>query len=167
MGMKNKLNTLGYPDERLRNQIGTGGDFPVPEGYFESFNERLKQRLQTPKIKTRPSYRPYYLFGGITAVAAALALAFFLFKPTVKQPVSNGSISLGVNDYLSEPYITYLVYTTSERNFLQGAATDSLSKTPDPFTSEWTDSRENLDPDAVFEYLYYNNGNVYSIMEWQ
>lgn len=165
--MKNKLNIPGNPEERLRNQIGTGGNFPVPEGYFESFNERLKQRLQTPKIEPRPSYRSYYFIGGIVSVAAAFALAFFLFKPTVKPPASNGSISLGVNDFLTEPYIIYLVYTTSERNFLQGAATDSLSKTSEYITSEWADTIENLDPDAVFEYLYYNNGNVYSIMEWQ
>lgn len=165
--MKNKLNTPGNFEERLRNQIGTGGDFPVPEGYFESFNDRLKQRLQTPKIETRPSSRPYYLIGGITAVAAALALAFFLFKPSVQQPATNGSNSLGVNDYLTEPYITYLVYTTSERNLLHGSSSDSLTKTSEQFPSEWTDSKENLDPDAVFEYLYYNNGNVYSIMEWQ
>lgn len=166
--MKHNSNISGQPDDSLRQKAGTGGNFPVPEGYFGSFNERLKNRLLEGGRSKPSNYRYIYITGGIAAAAAVLAVFFFLSRPAVNAPASNGSPTYSVHDFLAEPYITHLVYTTSERNLLNNS-NDSLTylNNRDSLSSNWANNKEKLDPDAVLDYLYYNNGNVYSIIDWQ
>ncbi|MGC8866298.1 MAG: hypothetical protein ACP5O2_11330 [Bacteroidales bacterium] len=166
--MKNKLNIKASSEDNLRDLVGTGGEFPVPDGYFEGFNERLRARLQVQRELARPRSKSFQLIFAITSAAAAVTLAFFLFKSVNQPPASKDSNKWVVNDYTEESYITYLVYTTAEQNLFQpDSAFDSLSNNDHRLTHERAQSKENLDPEEVIEYLFYNNGNVYTIMDWK
>ncbi len=165
-GMKHNKNISDQAEASLRQRVGTGGTFPVPEGYFDDFNHRLKSRLPLASHSLPHKKRRLFSGGGIAAAAAVLASIFFISTPVVKNPSGNGSATYTIHDFLVEPYVSYLVYTTSERTLLQNNDSSKLMQDSVNLPAEWTNFNEKLDPEAVIDYLYYN-GNVYSIMDGQ
>ncbi|NLH52192.1 MAG: hypothetical protein GX459_05020 [Bacteroidales bacterium] len=164
--MKNGSNLPDQLENSLRQRVGMGGTFPVPEGYFESFNERLKSSLSKSTLRKPHSQKQIYLLGGFAAAAAVLVGVLFLSYPTVNTIKVNGSHDYTYHDHLAESYYSYLVYTTSERNLINTIDSGNPSGNPIiPFKR--SNSNENLDPEEIVDYLYYNNGSVYSIMDWQ
>ncbi|MEJ5301861.1 MAG: hypothetical protein HPY80_06600 [Bacteroidales bacterium] len=165
-GMKYRSNLPDELENSLRQRVGMGGTFPVPEGYFESFNERLKSRMSESTDRKPHSHKQIYLLGGFAAAAAVLVGVLFLSQPTVNTIKVNDNQDYTYHDHLAESYYSYLVYTTSERNLINTIDSGNPSRNPIiPF--ERSNSNENLDPGEIVDYLYYNNGNVYSIMDWQ
>lgn len=165
-GMKHGSNLPEQLENSLRQRVGTGGTFPLPEGYFESLNERLKSRLSKSTVRKPHSRKQVYLLSGFAAAAAVIMGVLFLAQPTLNTTKVNGRYDYSSIDHLAESNYFYHVYTTFERNLLYSSDSGNLSRNLNiPF--EWSNSNENLDPEDIIDYLYYDNGNVYSIMDWQ
>ena len=164
--MKHNKNISEQAEDSLRQRVGTGGTFPVPGGYFDSFNQRLKSRLPLTAPSGHHNKRRIFIAGGIAAAAAVLVGILFISRFIVTTPAGNGSATYTIHDFLFEPYVSYLVYYTSERTLLQNNDSGNLVQDSVSLPTEWTNVNEKLDPEAVIDYLYYN-GNVYSIMDGQ
>ncbi len=96
--------------------------FKAPEGYFESFGERLQQRMESEKLQTRSKGLIFYL-KPVLSVAAGLAIivSVYLHYPAnlrtgnVAGVVLNDSISQG--DRSERMFSTY-TNLISEGQFL-------------------------------------------------
>ena len=168
--MKNKGYIPNRSEVDLIDKIGKGGEFPVPEGYFETFNERIQKRITVAVIKSPQRLmraQQIYLWGGIVSAAAVLVGVFLLYVPAIRIPQSFNKTIVATQDYLSDSYLNFYVYTTAERNLIQLSNSDSVYPKSNSIQTEGSDFSETLDPDAVMDYLFFNNSNEYSIIEGQ
>ncbi len=88
------MKNLDENTENLFGDLKKGHPFRVPEGYFESFAERLKVRIEEEKYATNKRSLLPYLKPGL-AVAACLALVLMLVDVPFKKylPLDNSYIS--------------------------------------------------------------------------
>jgi hypothetical protein len=67
-------------DYKMLSQIKRQEPFEAPEGYYEQFNTRLRDRINTNSHQPASLLRPALLF---TAVLGAAAVIFFLTRTSV------------------------------------------------------------------------------------
>ncbi|WP_373072276.1 hypothetical protein, partial [Zeaxanthinibacter enoshimensis] len=123
-----------------------GGNLPaetgmaVPDGYFESFEERLKAKMQKPepKVIQFKSYRKYWV--SAVSAAAILLLTFSLFGP--------GNNELGFDDLAKgdiEAYFENKDIELNEYEIAQVIPVDELE------VQDLLD--DNIDREQLMDYL--------------
>ena len=109
--------------EELKNE----NPFSVPEGYFNSFQQRLQDRIQSEKVNSNPERSPAVISRLVWAgaVAAVFIVAFV---------VSKNIIGTGNNQPLSEDEIAYAfeqeIYDLDEAEILENL--DEMIQDNDP-----------------------------------
>ena len=88
------LNSENMPD---LPKMGTG--FKVPDGYFESFGERLQLRLENEKISTRSRGIIFYL-KPVLGLAAGLALIVTVYLHYPVNLRTGSTVAIRINDSL-------------------------------------------------------------------
>jgi hypothetical protein len=100
------LNSENMPD---LPKIGTG--LKVPDGYFESFGERLQLRLATEKRSSRSKGIIFYLKPALEIAAAlAIIVTVYMHYPTNLSTDSTAAISM--NDSLQQADLSEQVFST-------------------------------------------------------
>ena len=87
----NSENMPGLP------RVETG--FKVPEGYFESFGERLQLRLETEKVSTRSKGIIFYL-KPVLGIAAGLTIIFSVYLQYPANLRTGSTSAFSMNDTL-------------------------------------------------------------------
>ena len=59
--------------------------FKVPEGYFETFEERLQQRIELQSRKSKPEGKIIHMLKPVLWLAAGLVLVFLLINYPLKK----------------------------------------------------------------------------------
>ena len=91
---KFELNSENMPD---LPRMETG--FKVPEGYFESFGERLQLRLETEKKSTRSRGIIFYL-KPVLGIAAGLAIIVTVYLHYPANLRTGSTVAISMNDSL-------------------------------------------------------------------
>ena len=90
---------MNYKEEHKENEAGfpvmeTG--FRVPEGYFESFGDRLKQRMEAERILPRRRSIQYYIKPALgLAAGLAVILTVFLYSGPDQQELIMAAVQSG------------------------------------------------------------------------
>jgi hypothetical protein len=101
------LNSENMPD---LPKIGTG--FKVPDGYFESFGERLQLRLAIEKRSSRSKGIIFYLKPALE-IAAVLAVIVTIYLHYPTNLITGGSTTaISMNDSLQQADLTEQVFST-------------------------------------------------------
>ena len=95
------MKKLDLNNENMRESLKIDSGFKVPEGYFETFGERLQLRIETEKGTTRSNGIIFYLkpFLGIAA-GLAIIITVYLHYPSYITTESITSVSM--NDTLQQ-----------------------------------------------------------------
>ncbi|MFL9844019.1 hypothetical protein [Flavobacterium rhizosphaerae] len=82
---------------KLDNNVKTGSGFKVPDGYFESFTEKMMQQLPQKQTVVKPLYRRLPVWVRTAAIFILLVGIAFFIKNTKFQSAPN---SQDIEDYL-------------------------------------------------------------------
>ena len=70
---------------RKANLAGNSNPFTVPEGYFDTFQERLMERIETEDVKSKPLQTLIRILRPVLAMVASFVLIFFIIYIPIKQ----------------------------------------------------------------------------------
>ncbi len=70
--------------------------FKVPEAYFETFEERLQQRIKEQSLESKPKGKTIRMLMPVLWLAASLVLVFLLVRYPVKMSSPDYSSEAGV-----------------------------------------------------------------------
>ncbi len=131
--------------------------FTVPDDYFENLHRKISERIEKPEPKVIPFYRKR--IWTYAAAVAVIALLFFanLFKTRPVDSVSWDDIEISVmEDYIDEGYDMGIIDLDSDEYsefiFDDGKLVDDADF-------------ENMNTDAVYDYLEDNVDNPADILE--
>ena len=138
------------------NKASKNNPFAVPDGYFDSFPQRLQQRLQTEK-KPGISFteRVWEVMRPQFALAAAIAvfaiLGYFVFMTFIQTETE-----LLSNDAIAE-YIEYYHYEFDEYHMISLLEENDIHPDDDFYYEDefYFDS-----PDEYLDYLYNDNVDI-------
>lgn len=105
------MKKLDLNNENMPESLKIDSGFKVPEGYFESFGERLQLRMETEKGTVRSNGIIFYLkpFLGIAA-GLAIIITVYLHYPSYNRTESITAVSM--NDSLQQADQSDQVFST-------------------------------------------------------
>lgn len=86
----------------LRNKVGQGNPFKVPEGYFEQLTSQVMNQLPEKKAKVVPMRRWLYAAACVAAIAVLGLTFMFNNRQAVEQQSLTASVSAVERDYMDE-----------------------------------------------------------------
>lgn len=97
--VKNKKQVMFNEERYIRDRFGSGNNFRVPEGYFDGFAARLRDKLPEQEAREIPVARPWLArLRPLLCAAACLCLAIFgaavYFAQTDSSDEAQGSVAV-------------------------------------------------------------------------
>jgi hypothetical protein len=94
--------TMTNEELYLRNKVGQGNPFKVPEGYFEQLTSQVMNQLPEKKAKVVPMRRWLYAAACVAAIAVLGLTFMFNNRQAVEQQSLTASVSAVERDYMDE-----------------------------------------------------------------